>query len=195
MNYGTEWERKWLAHYRDWKPVAGAEHYLPSFHFNRNEKRLKVVSQENPYPPNVELHVFEQFFDKSKKWKTGMKRKLRLFDEREDRRNATLDWGEDTFAKQQAAIELTEGSRPVDILSVEETDDGEYLYTVRDHQDNKIYSGLPRLAFYFFDKPQTTDMYLENAFRHHIGIPDELMPNSWRNLRTSENPGDTKDEL
>ena len=194
MNYGDDWERKWLDHVNGWKPVEGAEHYLPSFHFNRNEKRLKVGSQENPYPPNVEIRVFEQFFGKATSWKLEMKRKLKLFNEREGS-NSTLDWGEDTFAKQQAAVELTDGSRPVDILSVEETDDGEYLYTIRDHEDNKTYSGLPRLAFYFFDKPQTADMYLENAFRHHIGIPDDLMPNSWRNLRPSEDSGDAKDEL
>jgi SET domain len=41
---------------------------------------------------------------------------------------------------------------------------------------------LPRRAFRFFDKPGTTDIHLPGAFRHWIGIPDEMVPPQWKNL-------------
>lgn len=194
MDYGSAWEEAWHAHVENWKPVDGAEKYLPSFHFNRNEKRLKATSKGHPYPPNVEIHVFEQFFDETKKWKIDMMRKVRKFNVRMDR-NHTAYSVEDLLVKQKAVVELTEGSRPVDILSVEDMNERDVSYTIRDNKDNKIYKGLPRLAFYFFDKPDTTDMSLQNAFRHHIGIPDDVFPTTWRNLRPVESSASAKDEL
>lgn len=35
---------------------------------------------------------------------------------------------------------------------------------------------FPRMA----DKPYTTDIWLETAFRHPIGIPDDVFPVAWR---------------
>jgi len=40
---------------------------------------------------------------------------------------------------------------------------------------------VPRDAFTYFNRPYTTDMFLANAFRHDIRIPDDLFPEAWRN--------------
>ena len=41
---------------------------------------------------------------------------------------------------------------------------------------------VPRSALRFFDLPYTTDLQQPTAFRHEIGIPDEIFPERWRNL-------------
>ena len=193
LDYGDEWEEAWLAHIKDWKPIDGAEEYVPAFHLNHHEKRLKATSDEkqNPYPSNVELHVFEQFFDPKNTWERDMKRRMRV----SYLRNDTGDFAEDLRARRSVVVDLTAGTRSVDVFYVEEANDGELAYTVRDREEGKIYHGLPRLAFYFFDKAYTTDMFLESAFRHPIGIPDHLFPRAWRDLRPAEPLGETRDEL
>jgi hypothetical protein len=40
---------------------------------------------------------------------------------------------------------------------------------------------VPRSAIVFYDKPGRTDIHLPNAFRHVIGIPDDIFPNQWKN--------------
>jgi hypothetical protein len=41
---------------------------------------------------------------------------------------------------------------------------------------------VPRSAIVFYDKPGMTDMHLPSAFRHLIGIPEEIFPKQWKNL-------------
>jgi hypothetical protein len=46
----------------------------------------------------------------------------------------------------------------------------------------KTVEELPREAFVFTDKIKSTDQFLPNAFRHHIGVPDDMFPDTWMNL-------------
>ena len=43
-----------------------------------------------------------------------------------------------------------------------------------------IVSKVPRPAIRFTDKMYTTDQHLQQAFRHWIGMPDEIFPQAWR---------------
>lgn len=192
MDYGDAWEAAWLSHVKAWHPVDGAENYQSAIHFNQNENLLKTVYDDYSYPPNVEIHCFEEFLSKEMDWRTTLERKLVNFRPGESL-HQTLYGTEEVRAKQQLAVDFTEGSRPVDILAREETTGGEIMYTIRDDEEKRIVGDLPRLAFYFFDKPHTTDMFLTNAFRHEIGIPDDLFPTGWRNVPAKDEKG--KDEL
>jgi hypothetical protein len=63
---------------------------------------------------------------------------------------------------------------------------GQVRYTaIATFEDNKSEKLLdaPREAFRFMDRPYTTDMFLPNAFRHAMMIPDEMFPESWMNLK------------
>jgi hypothetical protein len=39
---------------------------------------------------------------------------------------------------------------------------------------------VPRSALRFVDRPYATDLHLAAAFRHPIGIPDEIFPSMWK---------------
>lgn len=161
LDYGDAWEAAWQQHVKRWKPVENAESYISGDDLNATEYRLKTVFEqlEDPYPSNVELRCFEQFFHSE--W---------------------IPWYEDGSLE----LEPGEGTRGIDILRADEQDDGEILYTIVDHDEDEMYEDLPRMAFTFVDKPHTTDMFLENAFRREIGIPDGMFPRAWRNLLDAE---------
>jgi hypothetical protein len=40
--------------------------------------------------------------------------------------------------------------------------------------------GVVREAITFLEKPYQSDQFLQEAFRHPIGIPDDIFPDSWR---------------
>jgi len=41
---------------------------------------------------------------------------------------------------------------------------------------------VPRYAFHFVDRPYSRDIHQSWAFRHPIGIPDDIMPKKWLDL-------------
>lgn len=90
---------------------------------------------------------------------------------------------------------------PCSVLKVEET--GKYnlqRYTVRIEQSplrseqtrttNWEEFGLPRIltdyrreSIRYFVRPDAQDHALPNAFRHHVGVPDGIFPEHWKNLK------------
>merc|ERR1711879_866225 len=78
--------------------------------------------------------------------------------------------------------------RPCDILEFHEPD----KYTVRMYNrgsenendiipefEEHIVSNIRHEAIQFAEKKYSNDMFLENAFRHAIGIPSSMMPSAW----------------
>ena len=88
------------------------------------------------------------------------------------------------------------------------TEEGETLYTVDveiwpeagsnnvlpnvESVTRVLRTDIPRQALRFFDVPGTSDLHLSGTFRHWIGIPDDMLPDLWRNLE--EEDYDEEDE-
>ena len=45
-----------------------------------------------------------------------------------------------------------------------------------------IITHIPWKAIRFFNKAYTSDIFLKNAFRHEMGLPDDVWPKAWMNL-------------
>jgi hypothetical protein len=45
----------------------------------------------------------------------------------------------------------------------------------------RIYRQFPRSSIRFFTRPFMSDQHFPDTFRHHIGIPDEIFPEQWKN--------------
>ena len=73
------------------------------------------------------------------------------------------------------------------------------LYTVRIHQSPfqsrtawgrsglpRILTSYPRSTIHYIVKPNAGDQFLPGAFRHPLGIPDDIFPNHWKNLAVQE---------
>uniref|UniRef100_A0A7S3LBW9 SET domain-containing protein n=1 Tax=Amphora coffeiformis TaxID=265554 RepID=A0A7S3LBW9_9STRA len=73
-----------------------------------------------------------------------------------------------------------------DLLDRVETPEGSWNYTVRTrfNDDNFIeVRHVPHGAITVVDTPYNSDMHHHEAFRFPIGIPDEIWPQHWRDLR------------
>jgi hypothetical protein len=49
--------------------------------------------------------------------------------------------------------------------------------------ERHIITHIPWKAIRFFNRPYTSDVFLKQAFRHEMGLPEGLWPESWMNLR------------
>ena len=64
------------------------------------------------------------------------------------------------------------------VPNVDSKDDGKW----------KVFDDIPQEAIFFQDRPYSTDMFLENAFRHDLRIPDSMFPEKWMNVRLKKSP-------
>jgi hypothetical protein len=65
------------------------------------------------------------------------------------------------------------------------TDNDGTVYTVKANVEGEtvVVKNIPQKYIRFADKPYTNpSIHSENAFRHPIGIPDDIFPSVWRNL-------------
>jgi hypothetical protein len=169
LDYGDDWERAWQEHVKAWKPVKKAAEYVSAAQLDEDQfARLQTVFEalEKPFSNSVDLTCNSAF--RNKMWKKAYaKGELEKF---LDKANGELF--------------------PCDILRYRESKHNgtTYFYTVvlydEDDEERKIMiDDMPREGIKFIDRPYTTDMFLENAFRHDIRLPDEIFPEAWRNSK------------
>jgi hypothetical protein len=169
LDYGDEWEEAWNKHVEKWKPVSKAESYISAGELDGDAtKRLQTVFEqlEKPIAQNIDLTCNSAF--RNKLWK-----------------RAYLKDDLDSFLGKEEGEMFA-----CDILRYQRID-GTYFYTValydEDNDDRQLkIEEVPREAIRFYDRPYTTDMFLENAFRHDIRITDDIFPLVWRNLKEDE---------
>jgi len=120
--------------------------------FGDSVLRTAKEQEGDPYPEHLELRCHESL--------------LTWDGEEED-----FEW---TIEEYGHPCRILERSQPGD----------EHYYTVMLDLDGRQQTrkDVPRSAINFFDVPGTTDIHLPNAFRHPIGIPDEIFPDQWKNL-------------
>jgi len=135
-------------------------------------KAYKTESEldEEPYPKGVALVAFLMIAESSE---TGTK---------EDPKH----WSQPTGGTAYHSDNLFE-PEVIDRVKLEDSSAAmPYNYTVRwtnNKGEHTFVKDVPHEAFLFVDEPETGDQFVENAFRHYIGIPDDVFPNgAWRNL-------------
>lgn len=53
-------------------------------------------------------------------------------------------------------------------------------------EERHVITDVPWVAIEFVDKHYTSDVFLKNAFRHEMKLPDEIFPKAWMNLIPKE---------
>lgn len=181
LDYGEEWEQAWREHVAKWHQYTkdhydNLANYTSARQLNADTKSRLYTEFDQigspKYPSNVEIRCDKAFLDND-------------------------DW--EDYAANNTITDYLQSNRdqliPCEIMRVKLID-GHLRYTVVmseiDPDDdsliiNHLEEHLPREAILFVDKPYTSDMFLLNAFRHDIRIPDEMFPQAWRNaIRSSE---------
>lgn len=177
LDYGDDFEAEWLEHVRTWD-VRGADNYISAFMLNDENSEVLPTEFEQatqPYPGNINIECDKGI------WK---------------RINETLfitSGGVDIVKPDKHEWWVCEILRHRVV-------DGVLRYTVvvtrpdpkkkkksdksKDEKPKEKYlklTDIPRMAIRFTDRPYTSDMFLEEAFRHSISIPDDIYPKEWLN--------------
>ena len=179
INYGNSWQKAWDSYEEKWKITKeGKPHPLKAedlrIMYKNKPLETPETIEENPYPDDILTLCF-------------------LFtDERPDGEQMT---------NQEFGTEINQFIGPtkyeaydskslylVSVLDRMEAPGFFYNYTVRaslgdDEEEFADVVDVPHSACTFFDSHYSSDIHLEDAFRHPIGMPESLIPVSWRNLR------------
>jgi len=190
LDYGHEWETAWNDHVRGWYPVAGAEQYTPSYVMDDVVTLLRTEEEQrsHPYPDNIITSCFYRYSE-------GKEEAQNIGGSNQNpskRETAVVPW------KMTRGLFELNNLRPCQVIRREKgvgKDEKQVYYTavIRNRYGLKreeripkgethIVTRIPRMAFRFTDKIYTTDQHLENAFRHFIGIPDDIFPEGWMDL-------------
>ena len=181
LDYGDEWDAAWDQHVIDFESkVADGEIVSPwpiraidlNEEYRTKPHKTKEEAEEDPYPSNVVQKCFLT---------TGTK----LVEDagEDDTANQTVKYWKPT---KKTSTFSTDNLFDCKVKSRTKTDDGSYIYTVvwlDKHGDEEEITEVPHKAITFLDKPGTSDQFFHEAFRHSIGIPDDIFPDGpWRNL-------------
>lgn len=175
LDYGDEWEAAWQKHVNEWKPVPNADVYLSAPQLEDDiVSRISTVFEEieRPmYPESVQTKCDSAIYS----YQT---------ETLEHYKNGTLDhylWKTDMpwwlCSILRTRMDDVTGDYLYAIHLYEKSDDGTTMTT------STLIEDVPRAVIHFVDKPYTSDVFLPNAFRHDIRIPDEIFPEAWRNMR------------
>lgn len=180
IDYGSDWSEAWKSHVESFE--SSTEHdkqYISASDYNHaNDEKTSVVrtaseQQDNPYPENLQtVCFFTAGVGVSRKEANGVVYTSWNTAEYHQclRPCSVLDRYEQGGAILHKAemLPLYDGLTPGCEL------DGNYVVT-----------DIPREAIRIADRPYTSDVFLKNAFRHAIGVPDGFFPETWmqKNMR------------
>jgi hypothetical protein len=198
IDYGVGWQTAWDAHVKKvkevkkdlgpWMPTAlelnDIHHrHMPGTGFATPFKTSKEAQIES-YPERVMTTCFAQSEEPS-----------------ESSVEAPLD-GEKIYnwSQKEGTVWRGVSIRRCDILERKEMQDGEnggeknYNYTVRVHLEmrsdemsgTRVIQSVPHLAIRFADRPYQSDQSQGpfQPFRHYMEIPDTILPDAWRNIKS-----------
>lgn len=171
IDYGPDWQTAWNDHVSEWEPWD-TEDYRSSWDLNNSEDYIMTI-EEGEYPQNINIRcgipttIFE-----SDPQPSGEFEEVRVW------------WEEHPLMFMNA----WEQSLPCEILQRELIPSKEspsktlefYTANIFDEDGEFVVVGIPRDYIYFVDAPYSSDCFLPNVFRHHIGVPDDMFPDSWK---------------
>lgn len=163
LDYGDEWEEAWMEYLEEWEPVQGGGMSAQHWNFaNRDEVLLDMKEQDwKIYPNNLKMHCHPSVF----------------FGEYEQlqQRGITL---EQLWPNDEKGLVCDIHSRQLHAAS------GRITYTVHvfhpEYQIAVTRRGVTREFVTMIDRPYTLDCHRRDAFRHWIGIPDDIIPSAWQ---------------
>ena len=171
IDYGRDWENAWNKHKAEWKPNTDPYKYPHQLEEEVKWKDLvtEADDSEEPYPDNVQVTCFYHYGQHME----------------EAAGESPVQWRLTPFTGRVSS------QRPCRLLRKEMDPHGDTSYTAEIYNsaqggdDNipegvqHIVTGIPREAIALTNKLYSSDQHLPNAFRHEIGIPDDIFPRQW----------------
>lgn len=206
VDYGEAWEEAWSAHVANWKPPHKDVH-VSSWITAKEANQLREIPAElmagdlrnevdHPYllvgcvyhaskEPDYKKQIYRR---PNPDWENlSDKEILQLY-----------STSGDTYRDFDYSMHDDRSHWPCSILQKQSDDGDDYIVRMhtpwwREREMPWDANGVPRLlehypreAIHFFAGPYETDQQLPGVFRHSIGIPDEMFPQHWKNLKQQE---------
>ncbi|KAL7439947.1 hypothetical protein ACHAXH_005641 [Discostella pseudostelligera] len=206
LDYGSVWQREWTMHVKRWNNEHGTraveKEYSPAYIMEDVVSNLRTAEEQLqfPYPDNVFTACFYRYIQNEDVDidKRGTQQSLMAKE-----RTEAIPW------KMSGGLFEMSNLRPCKVIAREPATDrhapqqqqpppgkGNMFYTAviqnrpglppneRIPKDQKIIvSGIPRGAIRFVDRPYTSDVHVEGAFRHNIGLEETgIYPEIWLDL-------------
>jgi hypothetical protein len=182
IDYGDAWKKAWNDHVNRWQAPSGAAAYRTADQWyndvslNPNRMIVKTVDEQkkDPYPDNLQTVCY---YDAD----------ANILSVDEDNHITYSEWFDGLMPH--------ECFRPCNILEryPDDEDENEVLYTAEmlhfegeEHfwfcaisEGKHIARDVTDNGILILDKMYTHDIFLEQAFRHEIGVPGDFFPKEW----------------
>jgi hypothetical protein len=173
LDYGEQWEEAWDEHVESWRPVKDAT-IAADWNREMDEPvRTKKEQKANPYPASIVVRCHSDLLTQYKS-----------------------TWAENEWNRKAGPQMLRSRvyGKPCEILK-RSPNNATYTVSFKTEDGELILDDVPRKALFFLDAPQQSDLFLENAFRFPIQLPDGMVPDAWRNRKQNPAAGAGHDEL
>jgi len=207
LDYGHDWQRAWDRHVTEWESVSlhHADDYVAAWDYERQcDEQLEQAEEGGDDDPTLWDRAVACFANPPSWIQT------RCFaGESENKEDEWNDWrapfgtqlyqGKPYYGGSDATLPCRVVQAEVaaaDDDSFATTNFRVHLYTtdpVRDEHFIQL-QGVPRSAILVVDRPYTSNQNLRRAFRHEIGLPDEMVPPAWRDLRPIQSEDEHEDD-
>lgn len=192
IDYGSDWENAWNSHVESW---SSESMHQSAAELNESEKQIRTIF-EDPYPVSTVCHY--NYLGDNEASAPGplpstedvvlLKQKLNEIETHAE------TWYDQGGRKTMSGDHL----RPCVVIArhLAQSDEDEDTYTVqmmnrggfheRDpipEGTNHYVKGVVRRAILFADSPHTSTQQNVKAFRHEIGFPNDIWPDSWKDSR------------
>jgi len=183
LDYGDTFEAAWQNHVSNWN-IKDGDKYVSSFMLNEEnieELRTEFEQQHDPYPGNLNIECDHGIWKGIDQVLFETKSEINVTDPEK------RDWWVCDLLRRRrvdGVIRYTAVATRPDPKKKKKTEAAK-----KDETPKPKYvklTDIPRMAIRFTDRPYTSDMFLKQAFRHHIGIPDEIFPDAWKNFSPSQ---------
>jgi hypothetical protein len=175
IDYGEEWTQAWEKHVSDWKPEN--KDYVPAYEYRRLhvEEPIRTEDEQvsDPYPENLRTACY--------------------FGATEEVSEDNVEWSSDNFSCLRPCVvkeryeygEEDEGLLyTVVVYPMGIALEPEYCQSIP--EEGLTVTRLPMSAVTVIDKPYSTDIHMQSAFRHEIGVPADIYPEVW--MAADSNP-------
>jgi len=164
IDYGENWEEAWQNHVENWEPQEYDESdFQPLTSMDNSDLRTIEEQATKPYPANLQNACFYDYDDAKE----------------ETEEELSMD-GTDFVTDD--GIEKERNVWPCEVVEIAKESTGKTVCTVRVLQENQTIriTNYPAESITFKMRPYSSDLHLQNAFRHSPEIDDALFPNQWK---------------
>jgi len=210
FDYGSQWANAWNEHVRH-HPASSSDDngngygspplndYTPAYIMEEVATNLRTAEEQltYPYPDNVFTACFYRYSDgNDDHYDDDKKFNAQSINTNSKTKTRAIPW-----KMSRGLFDMT-NLRPCKVIDREPIQTGgkKMAYTAiiqnrpglsPEEQIPKgvkhIVSGIPREAFRFVDRPYTSDVHLEGAFRQNIGLESlGVFPTAWLDLKSEE---------